>query len=91
VGVDAAWPVEGDPAATLYWRDTGVRASIHVEPVASYIVAANPGNRDAIALEPETHAPMGLRRLLNGEPGAMTLMPPGASLSLVSIVSLSMD
>jgi aldose 1-epimerase len=89
VGVDAAWPLDGSPAATLYWPNTGIRATIEVEPADSYVVAANPGNRNAIALEPETHAPMGLRRWLNGEPGAMTLIEPGASLSLVTTVRLS--
>ncbi|MEP7378949.1 MAG: hypothetical protein ABI725_05235 [Chloroflexota bacterium] len=91
VGVDATWPVDGRPAATLFWADTGVRASIEVEPADSYIVAANPGDRGAIALEPETHAPMGLRRLLNGEPGAMTLIESGESLSLVTTLALSAD
>jgi aldose 1-epimerase len=91
VGVDAAWPVDGEPAATLFWPDTGVRVTIEVEPADSFVVAANPGNRDAIALEPETHAPMGLRRLLNGEPGAMSLIAPGDSLSLVTRLALSAD
>ncbi len=88
-GVDATWPVERPPAATLFWPNTGLRVTIEVEPAGSYIVAANPGNRDAIALEPETHAPMGLRRLLNGQPGAMTLIASGESLSLVTSLALS--
>ena len=91
VGVDATWPVHGRPAATLFWPDTGVRVDIDIGPADSQVVAANPGNRGAIALEPETHAPMGLRRMLNGEPGAMTLIAPGESLSIVTKLALSTD
>ena len=91
IGVDATWPIDGHLAATLFWPDTGVRVTLAVEPANAYVVAANPGNRDAIALEPETHAPMGLRRLLKSEPGAMTLIAPGEKLSLVTTLTLSAD
>ena len=51
-------------------------------PPAAYIVAASPAQLDAIAMEPETHAPQGLRRLLAGEPGGLTWVDPGRSLDL---------
>ena len=38
--------------------------------------------RGAIATEPQTHAPQGLRRLLSGEPGALTLIAPGEAIEL---------
>jgi hypothetical protein len=47
-----------------------------------YVVAASPGALDAIAIEPETHAPQGLRRLLSGEPGGLMLLDPGRRLDL---------
>jgi hypothetical protein len=48
-----------------------------------FIVAASPGEIDAVAVEPETHAPQGLRRLLRGEPDALTMLAPGERLELV--------
>jgi galactose mutarotase-like enzyme len=47
-----------------------------------YIVAASPSGLDAIAVEPQTHVPQGLRRLLNHEPGALTMLEPGRSLRM---------
>ena len=51
---------------------------------SAYVVAASPSELDAIAVEPQTHAPQGLRRLINGEPGALALLDPGGSLSLIT-------
>lgn len=36
----------------------------------------------AVAVEPQTHAPQGLRRLLNREPGAMAMIGPAESLRM---------
>jgi galactose mutarotase-like enzyme len=47
-----------------------------------HIVAAYAPERGAIAAEPQTHAPEGLRRLANREPGALTMINPGDSLEL---------
>ena len=81
VGVDATWPVAASGlVAELHWPDTGTHVEVHVESDAAFVVAANPGNRDAIALETQTHAPQGLRRLSNREPGALTMVAPDASL-----------
>mgnify|MGYP001794549893 CR=1 FL=1 len=43
------------------------------------------------ALEPETHAPQGLRRLLNGEPGGLAVVVPGETLTLVSLLTLALS
>ncbi len=49
-----------------------------------YVVAASPSDVEAIAVEPETHAPQALRRLRNGEPGGLTMLEPGGALELTT-------
>jgi aldose 1-epimerase len=81
--LDATWLDPGDPAAELRWPTFGVRAVLRARSDAGrYIVAASPARRDAIALEPQTHAPQGLRRFLRGEPGALHPLEPDATLRL---------
>ncbi|MEP7360662.1 MAG: hypothetical protein ABI744_03695 [Chloroflexota bacterium] len=90
VGVDATWPVEPSGlVAELHWPDSGTHVEVHVESDAAFVVAANPGNRNAIALETQTHVPQGLRRLTNREPGALAMIAPDASLNLVTELRLS--
>jgi galactose mutarotase-like enzyme len=48
-----------------------------------FIVAASLAGTDAVAVEPQTHAPDAIRRLVNGEPGGLALIPPGETLELV--------
>jgi len=81
-GLDAAWTGLADPPVVLAWPADGLRATLRVFPTVRYIVAASPGEIDAVAVEPQTHAPAGLRRLLNGEPGALEPLDPGATLAL---------
>ena len=45
-------------------------ATMRAETPSLYIVAASPSHLDAVALEPETHAPQAMRRLLKDQPGA---------------------
>jgi aldose 1-epimerase len=80
--LDAAWTDLAEPPVELRWEDAGIGATMRTVPPAAYIVAASPGDRDAIAVEPQTHAPQGLRRLLEGEPGALSWVEPGRSLDL---------
>jgi aldose 1-epimerase len=86
VGVDATWPQVGHPAVDLWWPDARLHCAVHVEAETPHIVAANPGNRGAIAIEPETNAPQGLRRLLDGSPGALKLLASGEVLRLTSVL-----
>lgn len=81
-GLDATWTDLDEPPVTLAWRDLGLRATMTTDPRVDYIVAASPAGLDAVAVEPETHAPAGIRRLLAGEPGGLTLLEPGATLTL---------
>ncbi len=87
-GVDATWADPGDPAAELWWPD-GRHLAIRVLTATPHIVAANLPGIDAIAVESETHAPPGLGRLLDGEPGGVTLLDPGSMLTLTTILEFA--
>ena len=78
--LDAAWPSPGDPAVELRWSDLGAQASLRARSDADlYIVAASPSSLDAVAIEPQTHAPHGLQRLLSGAPGGLHLLATGCN------------
>ncbi len=81
--IDATWTDLADPAVELVWPQIA-RASIRVEASTAFISAASPRTIDAIAVEPQTHAPHGLRRLLAGEPGGLRVLDPRETLSLVA-------
>jgi aldose 1-epimerase len=81
-GVDAAWTDPGDPPVELWWPEYRLHAAMRAPFPTVHIVAAYAPERGAIAVEPETHAPQGLRRLLNGEPGGMTMIEPGEHIEL---------
>ncbi len=80
--LDATWTHLAQPPVELRWPDLGIRATMRITSPTIYVVAASPGDLDAIAVEAETHAPQGLRRLLNGEPGGLTMLDPGRMLGL---------
>ena len=80
--LDATWGELADPPVVLDWPDLGVRATMAIRARTRYVCAASPAGRDAIAIEPQTHAPHGLRRLLNAEPGALAWLDPGQTLDL---------
>ncbi|MDP9467459.1 MAG: hypothetical protein M3P32_01790 [Chloroflexota bacterium] len=81
--VDAAWLDLGDPAIQLRWPTLGVVASLRVRADSGpCIVAASPRGVDAVAIEPQTHAPHGLRRYLDGEPAGLVALAPQATMQL---------
>jgi aldose 1-epimerase len=80
--LDATWTDLADPPVELVWPDAEIRARMWSTPPVAYVVAASPSDVDAIAVEPQTHAPQGLRRLVQGEPGGLTMLGPGQSLGL---------
>jgi aldose 1-epimerase len=82
IGLDATWTALQDPPITFRWPKSGIRATLTFEAPARCVAAASPEDLDAIAIEPETHAPYGLRRLLENEPDALQLLDPGASMAL---------
>jgi aldose 1-epimerase len=81
-GLDATWTDLADPPVILAWPDLAIRATFRVRAPTRFIVAASFAGMDAIAVEPQTHAPDGLRRLEHGEPGGLALVPPGGTLDL---------
>jgi aldose 1-epimerase len=80
--LDATWSGLADPPVELAWPAWGVRATMTMVPADGCVVAASPVALDAVAVEPQTHAPQGLRRLLKGEPAPMVRLDPGAALRL---------
>lgn len=90
-GLDATWTELSEPPVILFWPETGVRATMSVDPPGRFIVAATLPGSDAVAVEPQTHAPDGLRRLALGEPGGLTLIPPGGSLELAVRLAFEQD
>jgi aldose 1-epimerase len=86
--LDATWRPDRDPAATLHWPDRGLTARLTVRSnTDAYIVAASPRTLDAVAVEPQTHAPFGLSRFLDGRPGRLHPLAPGATLRLEIILA----
>ena len=87
-GLDGTWTAATPVTVELAWPELGVRA-ILASSQARYVAVATPADLDAIAVEPQTHAPDGLRRLLDGQPGGLTMLPAGASLALDVVISVS--
>ncbi len=82
-GLDSTWTDLAEPPVVLEWPEARLRATMTVDAPSRFIVAATLPGTDAVAVEPQTHAPDGIRRLLAGEPGGLTLIPPDVSLELV--------
>jgi aldose 1-epimerase len=80
--LDATWTGFTAPRIELAWPGDGIEGVIEVDAPHLLVAVATPGNGDAVAVEPQTHGPDGLRRLVNGEPDAPTLIAPGESLRL---------
>jgi aldose 1-epimerase len=78
--LDATWTGLGEVPVTLRWATRGVEASL--QTTSKFVVATSPSSIDAVAVEPQTHAPQGDRRLRLGEPGALELIGPGQVLRL---------
>jgi aldose 1-epimerase len=81
VGVDATWAQPEDPAFELWWPD-GLHAGVRAPFPTLHVVGAFAPQRAAIAVEPQTNAPQGLQRLLDGQPGALAMIEPGAEMVL---------
>jgi aldose 1-epimerase len=88
-GLDAAWTGIGEPPVVLAWPELGLTATLDFDAPERFVVAASPPEIDAVAVEPQTHAPAGIRRLQQGEPGGLVLVDPGEVLTLA--VRLAFD
>ncbi len=84
-GLDATWLDPGQPPVRMRWPDPGISVTMDVVSDAGLcIVAASPADSGAVAMEPETHAPQGIRRLLAGQPHGLTWIEPGQSIHLTT-------
>ena len=83
IGLDATWTDVRTPGVTLRWPDLGLVGTLRAAARVPICVAlASPDESAAVAIEPETHAPQGLRRFLRGEPFGLAELAPGATLRL---------
>jgi aldose 1-epimerase len=87
VGLDATWSHIGEPSVELAWPEIGLAATMQVEAPSVLICAASPSDVEAVAVEPQTHAPQGLTRLLSGAPDAMAWIAPGEPLRLTATLA----
>ena len=90
-GVDSTWAQPGDPPVELWWRELGLSAQMRAQFPTLHVTAAYGPERGAIAVEPQTHAPQALRRLIEGQPGALTMIEPGESLVLPITIDFATD
>jgi aldose 1-epimerase len=81
-GLDATWTELAAPRIDLAWRKAGINATLEVDAARVLVAVATPAPLDAIAIEPQTHGPDGLRRLAGREPDPLTLIQPGGALEL---------
>jgi aldose 1-epimerase len=83
--LDAAWLDLGDPAVELRWPELGITATLRARSDAGLvIVGASPAVLDAVAIEPQTHLPQGLRRFQADEPLGLVALAPQATMRLTT-------
>jgi aldose 1-epimerase len=89
-GLDGTWTDLADPVIALGWPSLRLRARMVVAAPSLHVAVATP-DRDAWAIEPQTHGPDPLRRLASGEPGAPAILAPGEELGLAIGLSVERD
>ncbi len=89
--LDATWVDIGEPPIRLAWPAVGLGAVVTFDAPTRFVTAASPAAIDAVAVEPQTHAPGGIRRLLEGEPGGLALLGAGDTLELSVRIAFSAD
>jgi aldose 1-epimerase len=80
-GLDSTWTAASPVTIQLAWPELGLRASLR-SAGTRFVAVATPSDLGAIGVEPQTHAPDGLRRLLTGRPDGLAWLAPGESLAL---------
>jgi aldose 1-epimerase len=90
--LDATWTdLQGPHVAELSWPNLGIAATMRATPDVPFLCAASPTGLDAVAIEPQTHAPDGLRRLLAHERGGLSPLPPGEARELTVELAFRRD
>lgn len=83
--LDASWLKPGDPAVELRWPEIGIRGVMRARSDTELTIAvASPRALDAVAIEPQTHLPQGLRRFINGEPCRLHPLAPRRAITLTT-------
>lgn len=82
LGVDASWVRLTDPSIRVRWDDIGVALTMSADDPDIAVAVARPPGLDAVAIELQTHAPAGIRRLLRAEPYALRALAAGESMHL---------
>jgi aldose 1-epimerase len=91
-GLDVTFATVDPPAIGLAWPEAGIHATLEAATAGSTLVAvATPPDLDAVAVEPQTHGPDGLRRLLRGERDALRILEPGAEMTLELRLTVERD
>jgi aldose 1-epimerase len=85
--LDATWARVGRRPVTMRWPELGIEADMSVDAPSVYVCAASPTDIAAVAVEPQTHGPDGLRRLINHEPAALAVLDPGDALAMAMTLS----
>jgi aldose 1-epimerase len=81
-GIDATFARLRRRRVDLGWPELGIRAAMEMEGPDPLVAVAAPPELDAVAVEPQTHGPDGLRRLGGAEEDAPLLLAPGETLRL---------
>lgn len=82
LGLDASWVRLTEPSVRIHWDDLGLRLTMSADDPNVVVAAARPPGLDAVAVEMQTHAPAGIRRLLQAEPYALRAIAAGESMHL---------
>lgn len=80
-GLDGTWVAPAGPIR-LRWPRLGIAARLAIESATPYVAVASPPGLDAVAVEPQSHAPAGLVRLAAGISGGLEMLEPGGSRTL---------
>jgi aldose 1-epimerase len=81
-GLDGTWTDASSGPVELVWPELDVRAAVTASTNARYVAVATRPDLGAIAVEPQTHAPDGLRRLLDGRSDGLAWLSARESLAL---------
>jgi aldose 1-epimerase len=81
-GADATWSALSEAQLRIraaHWSFDLVQT---FSPAVSHVTMARPNEFDATAVEPQTHAPDGLERLLAGVDGGLAVLEPGEEIAV---------
>jgi aldose 1-epimerase len=81
-GADATWSALSEPRLRVRAADWDFDVVQTFSRAVSHVAMARPVDFESTAVEPQTHAPDGLERLLSGLDGGLAVLPPGGELAI---------